>query len=148
MDNKTDNTRKNSVKRIFKIADFVILAVFIAVIAVFLIFIFGNISGSKKSDEKLIISNGTDEWIYPLNKNERAEIPGKLGKSVIIIEDGKAFFEDSPCDNKLCVYSHKISHVGEWTACLPNGVIIRIEGKKNSAHAPDDANPPIDAWSN
>ena len=115
-------------KSIFKVADFAILAVFVAVTAVFLVFIFGNIG--NKTEKNLIISNGTDEWIFPMNKDERAEIPGKLGKSIIVIEGEKAFFEESPCENKICVFSHKISHIGECTACLPNGVIIRIDGKK------------------
>ncbi|MCR5699627.1 MAG: NusG domain II-containing protein [Treponemataceae bacterium] len=121
----------------FKAADFVIFAIFLIVTSVFCIFIFKNISGNKK---QLVISNGSDEWIYPLSKNERLEIPGKLGNSIILIEDNCAYFEDSPCDNKLCIYSHKISKVGEWTACLPNGVIIRIDGTKKTE------NNEIDAW--
>ena len=135
--------------RILRPADFVILAIFLAVIAVFLVFI---LRYSRPSNEKRLViqsenSDGkTTEWIYSMNKNERAEIPGILGTSIIVIENGKAFFEDSPCENKICVFSHKISHSGEWIACLPNGVIIRVEGKNSDfrQNGNTDSNDEID----
>jgi len=36
--------------------------------------------------------------------------------------------EDSPCRDKICVLGGWISHSGEWLACLPNSVFVRVEG--------------------
>lgn len=117
-----------------KLADFIILAIFLTVTAIFCTFIIIN-GKTKNGSKTLIITNGNDEWIYQMDKGQSVEIPGNLGKSVIVIEDGKAFFESSPCENKICVLSRKISKSGEWTACLPNGVIIRVEGTDNTSNA-------------
>ena len=130
----------------FKAADFLVFTIFLIITCVFCFFIFRNINGNKK---QLVLSNGKDEWIYPLSKDAKLEIPGRLGNSIIKIENGSAFFEDSPCDNKLCVFSHKVSRIGEWTACLPNGIIIKIEGsKKKSGRQSNSAvkETEIDAW--
>ena len=115
-----------SKKRIkLKFGDFVMFAVFIVAIITFFCF---TIKPNAKGKNQLVIENGNDEWIFQLDKNQCVEIDGKLGKSVIRIEGGKAFFESSPCENKLCVSASKISKKGEWNACLPNSVIIRIAG--------------------
>ena len=77
----------------------------------------------------LIISTLEEDWIYPLDRNQKLYIPGAIGESHIEIKNGSAFFIDSPCDNKICVMSQPISRSGEWIACLPNQIFIRIEGK-------------------
>ena len=77
----------------------------------------------------LIISTLEEDWIYPLDRNQKLCIPGAIGESHIEIKNGSAFFIDSPCDNKICVMSQPISRSGEWIACLPNQIFIRIEGK-------------------
>lgn len=112
----------------FKIAD--ILFVFLFVVTI--IYFSANIFLNKKANTKqLIIESGKNIWYYQLDKNKKIEIEGLLGKSLIIIQDGCVFFEDSPCPNKLCVLSNSICNNGDWIACLPNGVFARIEGEEN-----------------
>lgn len=112
----------------FKIADFLFVFLFVVTI----IYFSANIFLSKKTKTKqLIIESGKNIWYYQLDKNKKIEIEGLLGKSLIIIQDGCVFFEDSPCPNKLCVLSNSICNNGDWIACLPNGVFARIEGEEN-----------------
>ena len=85
----------------------------------------------KAKTKQLIIESGKNIWYYQLDKNKKIEIEGLLGKSLIIIQDGCVYFEDSPCPNKLCVLSNSICNNGDWIACLPNGVFARIEGEEN-----------------
>ena len=61
------------------------------------------------------------------------EIQGHQGISVIEIDQGKAVFLDSPCANKTCVASPPISKNGEWSACLPNGIFMRIESQEEES---------------
>lgn len=85
--------------------------------------------GNKKNGEKyVIVAVLGDEYIYPLNKNMRKDFEGAEGISTIVIENGKAFFEESCCPNKTCVQSSPLSHPNEWSACLPNQVFLRIDG--------------------
>jgi len=76
----------------------------------------------------LVVSAPTGEWRYPLDKNMTESIPGVLGNSVIIVENGRARFVDSPCTNKVCVLHAPLGNAGHWSACLPNKIMLRIEG--------------------
>ncbi|HPE90175.1 MAG TPA: NusG domain II-containing protein [Spirochaetales bacterium] len=78
----------------------------------------------------LVITSGGDEWIYQLSQDRVIEVPGLIGVSIVGIHDGEAHIDDSPCANRTCVASQPIRRPGEWAACLPNGVFIRIEGEE------------------
>lgn len=110
-----------------KFADFIIFGIFLAAIIVFFLLVIKPMNQNKKT---LLINNGKDKWVYQLDQDRKIEIPGKLGKSTIEIKDGKAFFLDSPCDNKICVFSKALEKNGDWAACLPNGIFITIQGQE------------------
>lgn len=103
--------------------DFVAMTVFVAIICFFCVISWQKSDGLKV----LVIESSGSKWIYDLDNNIEIEIPGTIGFSTIHIGEGCACFEDSPCANKTCVTSGKISKPGEWASCLPNGVFIRIE---------------------
>ena len=48
--------------------------------------------------------------------------------TIVVISGGKAFVEDSPCPDKLCVHMPAISKPGQWIACMPNRVFLRVRG--------------------
>ena len=83
------------------------------------------------SSAMLSVSVDGSEWIYPLSNDRVIEVPGLLGMTRIVIQNGAAHIEDSPCENKTCVASPPISRTGEWAACLPNAVFIVIQGAEN-----------------
>jgi hypothetical protein len=76
----------------------------------------------------LVVSSGTDEWIYPLSEERTIEVQGPIGMTMVQIKDRQARIISSPCSNQLCVASHPIAQTGDWSACLPNGIFIRAEG--------------------
>ena len=43
-----------------------------------------------------------------------------------LFKDGSISFEESDCPHKLCIKAGKISRPGQFAACLPNGIIIKI----------------------
>ena len=49
--------------------------------------------------------------------------------TIVGIEDGKVYVE-SCCPNGTCS-AGKIEKSGQWIACLPNKVVIRLEGSKD-----------------
>ncbi|MCR4991648.1 MAG: NusG domain II-containing protein [Lachnospiraceae bacterium] len=57
---------------------------------------------------------------------QRIEIPGKVGKCILILSDGKANMESADCPNQICVHHSAISHTGETIVCLPNRVVIEV----------------------
>jgi hypothetical protein len=80
----------------------------------------------------LVVSSPAGEWRYTLDKNVTESIPGALGDSVISIENGRARFVDSPCENKQCVLHPPLSEAGHWSACLPNQIMLRVEGNSDA----------------
>lgn len=98
---------------------------------------FSFISAKKSSGSSpvLLVTSPDGDYVYSLDKDAEYDVQGKIGVSKIIVKDKKAFFEDSPCQNKTCVQCAPISQNGQWIACLPNGVFIRIENKSSDVDA-------------
>ncbi len=78
---------------------------------------------------RAVISSERGEWTYPLGTDRVVSVDGPLGPTLVEIRDGSAFFIDSPCRNKTCLSSGHAEHAGDWIACLPNGVFLRVEGE-------------------
>ena len=43
-----------------------------------------------------------------------------------LFEDGSIGFKESDCLHKLCIKAGKLSMPGQFAACLPNGIILKI----------------------
>lgn len=86
------------------------------------------IYGNRSDETRLVIESPAGAWIYGLDAERTVEIPGPLGATTVRIGGGEARFINSPCPNKTCLASPPVAHAGDWNACLPNRVIIRVEG--------------------
>lgn len=76
------------------------------------------------------------EYIYPLEEERTINLKGSLGEIKIRIEDARVFVLSSSCPDKDCMRMGPISWAGEWIACLPNRVFLRIQGgEKNEVDA-------------
>ncbi|HRX42749.1 MAG TPA: NusG domain II-containing protein [Clostridia bacterium] len=51
--------------------------------------------------------------------------------------DGTIRFEESDCPDKVCINAGALSIPGQFAACLPNGVILKIVSKDADADSPD-----------
>lgn len=113
-----------------KLFDIVFVLIFLIVIFVSFFNLF-----SKKNEKaaELFVQTPSEKFIYSLSKEGIYKFKGLLGESSIQVENGKAKFIDSPCENKNCIQSGEISTHGQWTACLPNGIFINIEGKSKES---------------
>jgi hypothetical protein len=55
-------------------------------------------------------------------------VQGKIGETVVKIEHGKVCIESAPCPHQLCKNMGRIYRSGESIVCIPNRLLIRIEG--------------------
>jgi hypothetical protein len=76
-------------------------------------------------------ASGEQQWIYPLDARATLRVPGPLGETVVVIEDGSVRVVSSPCPEKICIKTGRISKPGQWIACLPNRVFISIRGRRS-----------------
>lgn len=70
--------------------------------------------------------------LYDLNQSRELTIKGPKGFSVIIINNGKVRFKQSPCTNQYCVHQGWLSRAGQVAICLPNQISLQLIGNKTS----------------
>ena len=110
-----------------KAADWGILAA-----ALFLLiasFVFAYSGGTENYE--IIIKSEKGSWVYPLDAADTIRIPGPLGETLVEIGGGGAHITSSPCKNQSCVTMGQVSLPGQWSACLPNKVLLYINESEN-----------------
>jgi len=70
---------------------------------------------------------------YPLKASKRIDFyaEGDVGGSEIVIENGHVRIIHSTCASKACVLSGEHDHLGDMIACVPNRILVVIDGQKN-----------------
>ena len=82
------------------------------------------------TDAVAVVRTDDGEEVYPLNKDGVFSLNG--GTNTLVIENGEAWVSEADCPDKICMGMGKISKNGEFIACLPNRVIIVVEGGEES----------------
>lgn len=87
-------------------------------------------AGSRAETGKTVVVRSLrgESLTLDLDRPQRLEVQGLIGTTTISIEDGTVRFTGSPCPHKLCIERGPVHRVGDLVACLPNGVVARIEG--------------------
>jgi hypothetical protein len=75
------------------------------------------------------------EVAVPLDTEHTVEVPGPLGTTVVEVADGRASVVESPCPGKLCIAMGRIDKPGRSVVCIPNEVVVAIEGRSGRADA-------------
>ena len=86
---------------------------------------------SNSAQTAIIIKADNNEWVYPIDAHETITVTGPLGNTIIETKNHAAKVVSSPCRNQTCVAGGSINSGGQWTACLPNRVIIYISSAKD-----------------
>ena len=66
---------------------------------------------------------------FSLTADHFAHLQGPLGTKGVEIENGRAKIVRSPCQLKVYIKSGYIQYADSLPACLPNKVVVRIDGK-------------------
>ncbi len=91
-----------------------------------------SMSGSG-GDTVIIKSDGKLFATYSLYEDRTIEVPApgdSDGFNIVEIKAGKVSVTDASCSNQVCVNSSEISKSGESIVCLPNKLVVSIEGDK------------------
>jgi hypothetical protein len=83
----------------------------------------------KPQEKSFVLIRGQDmEWIYPIETEATVVVTGPIGDTTVQIRGNSAWIESSPCDNHTCIAVGPISKQGDWTACLPNNILVIVHG--------------------
>ncbi len=69
---------------------------------------------------------------FDLDQTRELHIKGPIGESIIVINQGKVRFKQSPCHNQYCVHQGWLSRAGQVAICLPNQISLQLMGAKSS----------------
>jgi hypothetical protein len=76
----------------------------------------------------VVLSGRTVVATLPLDHDTTLEVPGRLGKVVITVAGGAVRVSESSCPQRICVAMGSRRKPGEMLACVPNAVLVRLEG--------------------
>ena len=75
-----------------------------------------------------VCSEGEPAERYPLREDREIRIQSANGENVLRIKDGQAFISYADCPDQYCVEHKPIGKSKESIVCLPNQLVITIEG--------------------
>lgn len=86
--------------------------------------------GEGGADAKVVIKSGGSVYAtYPLSDERSLRVPAQNGAyNVVEISGGSVSVTEASCKNQVCVRHGSISRTGESIVCLPNRLVVSIEG--------------------
>ncbi len=73
------------------------------------------------------------ELVHTVDLNRKEDqtfsIPENPNVVFHLYEDGGICFEKSDCPDKVCINTGILRKGGEFAACLPNGIVLKIKSK-------------------
>lgn len=112
--------------KFFKKSDIIIIAIILAV-AMVSWFAYHLIFSDQSAKAEIYYYSELIDTIDLDDGEDRVfSIPQDPNVVFHLYEDGQICFEESDCPDKVCVNTGKLNRVGQYAACLPNGIVIKI----------------------
>jgi hypothetical protein len=107
--------------------DYLVTLIAVALTSASAFFIYG--SGGEALFVTVSAGESGAQWVHPLSATESFAVDGPLGETIVEIKDGAARVISSPCENQMCVAAGAARSEGAFVACLPNRVILTVNGR-------------------
>lgn len=124
----------------FKKGDLIIVVILAAAVIAWLGI--NKLGDSKTETQAIIETNGSiykTVSIKPGMEQEKIHIELGNEKHIdIVVDENGAFVEDVVCPDKICQKTGVVNKVGQSIVCLPNKVVVYIEGEAEAEIEIDD----------
>lgn len=85
--------------------------------------------GQRPKGRQVVVEQGGRlVFAAPLRTDRKVTLAGPHGETVVAIRNGRAGIVEASCPNKVCMGMGEVSRQGEIVACVPNGLLLHIEG--------------------
>lgn len=122
----------------FKIIRKADIVLFIVLLAFGFAMLFFTLRAASDPGRTVVISvDGQEYGRYPLDRDNVIEIENGSRRNEVTIKDGGVSMSYSTCENQICVHEGVVTTPGQLIVCLPNYVIVEIEGGEGSDEAVD-----------
>jgi hypothetical protein len=78
----------------------------------------------------VVAVDGQERLRLTLSQDGRREVAGPLGETIVEVRDGRARVVESPCPHRICVRTGWAARSGDMIVCVPNRVVVRVEGAR------------------
>ncbi len=120
MMNNTENKKKYR-------RDLLLVGILLLAALLLLLLVRENQEAETESGAAAVVTvDGKEIGRYPLSKNGVFVLNG--GSNTLVVENGEAWVSEANCPDKVCMGMGKISRNGEFIACLPNRLLVVVEG--------------------
>ena len=106
------------------------IILFIIILAAGLLVSFGPIAHSVSGTDVTVTLDGETYGIYDLMLDKEIVVENGENTNVIVISGGQVYMDSASCKNQVCVEHAPISRAGECIVCLPNRLVVEIEGNE------------------
>lgn len=86
------------------------------------------VAGGAGEAQQVVIESDEGLFVYPIDAERSIAVSGPIGDTIVHIHDGAAAVTESPCRDKICIAAGHLNESGQWAACLPNRVFVRVSG--------------------
>ena len=116
--------------------DMIIIA--LALFAALALYLVSNLTASDAVTTVVATVDGKEVLRRPLVMNADYEIPGKDGAvNIICVENGEVYMKEANCRDGLCIQQGRMKNTAKRIVCLPNGVVVSLEGEGTSVPTDD-----------
>ncbi len=90
-------------------------------------------NNTKSGAVAVVTVDGVRYGAYPLSEDITERIDLADGTyNILVIEDGYADVTEASCPDQICVNHNRIRYSGESIVCLPNKLIVEVEGGEDN----------------
>lgn len=108
--------------------DLILIGVLLLISSLMVAFVLIRQSGGKW----VVVSvDGMETARYPLEQDGTYSLNG--GTNLLSVQNGGAAMIEAECPDHLCMEMGEIRYTGQLIVCLPNRVVVSIEGVKGEA---------------
>jgi hypothetical protein len=97
---------------------------------IFVVLLTSKLWSGDFADKAVIRSGGKIFREVSLSRDQHIEVPGRLGTSIVNIQQRKVRIASDPGPRQYCVRQGWLQHAGEIALCLPNQVSVELVGSR------------------
>lgn len=114
--------------------DLIIIA--LALLAALALYLFSWKGADEPVSSVVVTVDGKQVLRRPLAMNAEYTVPREDGAvNVICVENGEVYMKEANCRDGLCIRQGRMKNAAKTIVCLPNKVVVRLEGE-SAASAP------------
>ncbi len=118
---------QNKIKKM----DIILIAIYLSssvILAIYFAFGGLNIQTDNKQVVIYVESKLYEKVSLPTSNKKLINIKTSNGFNTVVIDGDRVYMHDSDCHDKICIKQGEIFKAGEMIVCLPNKILVEIQG--------------------